>query len=425
VTLSAASSSSISVHYATVNGSADAGDDYAPTSGTLAFAPGVTSQTIAIAVVGDTVPEPNEGFFVALSGAVNATIARLQGAGTIVNDDQIPSTPSISIAGASVAEGDHGTTNAAFVVTLAHASSLPVTVDFDTVEGTASAGSDYQHVHGTLLFAPGEVQHTIDVPVIGDETAEPDETFSVRLSRAVNATLAADRADGTIRDDDGARIRAVVVIAGSGPGAGGAFFRTQLEMHDPTDNAISGNLVIHPMGGGTPRTFGYALRPRETRDISPAIDLSGFGSIDIVPLTGGMPEVSVHIYNDGGERGTTGLNVALVSTSEAIGEGQRGVLLAPVSASAFRYNVGVRALESGAEATFILRRANGDVAARVMRSFAPHELAQFSAAALLGTELQGADSIEIAVTRGNAIVYGSAVDNISQDPSFLVAHPLP
>jgi hypothetical protein len=265
--------------------------------------------------------------------------------------------------------------------------------------------------------------------VIGDERPESDETFSVRLSGAVNATLAADHADGTIRDDDGARVRTVVVIAGSGPGAGGAFFRTQLEMHDPTDDAISGNLVIHPMGGGTTRTFGYALRPRETRDISPSIDLSGFGSIDIVPLTGGMsggmPEVSVHVYNDGGERGTTGFNVALVSTSEAIGEGQRGVLLTPVSASAFRYNVGVRALESGAEATFILRRTSGEVAARVARSFAPHELAQFSAAALFGTELQGTDSIEIVVTRGSAIVYGSAVDNISQDPSFLVAHPLP
>ena len=49
--------------------------------------------------------------------------------------------------------------------------------------------------------------------MIGDEVLESDETFSVRLSGPVNATLATDHADGTIRDDDGARVRAVVVVA--------------------------------------------------------------------------------------------------------------------------------------------------------------------------------------------------------------------
>jgi hypothetical protein len=91
VSLSAASSEWITVNWATADGSALVADnDYLPDSGTLTFAPGETSTTITIRVLGDTTIEGNETFFVNLSGATNAFLARAQGIGTILDDDGVP-----------------------------------------------------------------------------------------------------------------------------------------------------------------------------------------------------------------------------------------------------------------------------------------------------------------------------------------------
>ena len=87
VTLSAASTSPVTVTYATANGTATAGSDYTATGGTVTFPAGSTTQTLTVTVNGDTTVEPNETFFVNLSGAAGATIAEAQGIGTITNDD--------------------------------------------------------------------------------------------------------------------------------------------------------------------------------------------------------------------------------------------------------------------------------------------------------------------------------------------------
>ncbi|MEG3437101.1 Calx-beta domain-containing protein [Pannus brasiliensis CCIBt3594] len=94
VTLDRASAQTITVNFATANGTAIAGSDYNATSGTLTFTPGVTSRTITVRVIGDGTAESNETFAVNLSNAVNATIADAQGIGTIVNDDGSPTGPS-------------------------------------------------------------------------------------------------------------------------------------------------------------------------------------------------------------------------------------------------------------------------------------------------------------------------------------------
>ncbi len=89
VSLSAASGQTVSVNYASADGTATAGSDYVARSGTLTFAPGTTAQGVAITVNGDTAVEPNETFSVALSGVSNASIARATGTGTIINDDAV------------------------------------------------------------------------------------------------------------------------------------------------------------------------------------------------------------------------------------------------------------------------------------------------------------------------------------------------
>jgi hypothetical protein len=92
VTLSKASSKLVSVNYATADGTAEAGSDFASKAGTLTFAPGEKAKTITVLVNGDTDIEAHERFTVNLSGARNASIADAQGVGSIYNDDLLPGT---------------------------------------------------------------------------------------------------------------------------------------------------------------------------------------------------------------------------------------------------------------------------------------------------------------------------------------------
>lgn len=115
--------------------------------------------------------------------------------------------PSLSIGDVRKKEGQKGLSAFTFVVTLSAPASNTVTVNFATAESspgaTYSAGEvwDYQAVSGTLTFAPGETWKTITVSVIGDRLLERDETFSVLLSGAVNATITDALGIGTILDD--------------------------------------------------------------------------------------------------------------------------------------------------------------------------------------------------------------------------------
>ncbi|PYS45762.1 MAG: hypothetical protein DMF68_21205, partial [Acidobacteria bacterium] len=201
VTLSAANDTqAVTVDYSTADGTATAGSDYQQTSGTLTFNPGETTKTIPVNVIGDTTNEPNETFFVNLSNPTNAAILDNQGQGTITDDDV---QPSLSINDVSQNEGNSGTTNFVFNVTLSAPSGFTVTVDYATADGTATtAGNDYQQTSGTLTFNPGDTQKTITVLVNGDTTFEPDETFFVNLSNATHATISKSQGTGTIKNDE-------------------------------------------------------------------------------------------------------------------------------------------------------------------------------------------------------------------------------
>jgi chitinase len=137
-----------------------------------------------------------------LTSATGATLATPQAVGTIQNDDQPPPLPTLSIGNASVTEGNSGTVNVAFVVTLSQAAASPVTVQYATANGTAVAGSDYNATSGTLTFAAGETSKTITVAVRGDTAVEGAETFRVLLSNPSGATLANGTGTGTIVDND-------------------------------------------------------------------------------------------------------------------------------------------------------------------------------------------------------------------------------
>jgi hypothetical protein len=198
VRLSAAAARTVTVNFATADGTAASGSDYQPVSGPLTFLPGETSKTITVMINGDRVPEPNETLFVNLTEPANATLADTQGRGAIVDDE-----PRIGINDVKKREGLSGTTLFVFTVSLSAAYDQAVTVDFATADGTATAGSDYQAKSGTLTFAPCQTTATVTVVVIGDQQAEADETFFVNLTGPSGNSLLIDgQGIGTILNDD-------------------------------------------------------------------------------------------------------------------------------------------------------------------------------------------------------------------------------
>ena len=199
LTLSAPSATEVKVIYATQDLTATAGSDYVATNGTLTFPPNTTSQTLAVAILGDTAAEPNEGFTLNLSRpSSNAYLADSQGLGLILNDDS----PRLSINDVSRTEGDSGSQTLAFTVSLSAPSASVVTVRYATQDLTATAGSDYDAASGALSFDPGVTSQVINLNLHGDTVPEVDETFTLKLTRPANATLADDLGVGTIVNDD-------------------------------------------------------------------------------------------------------------------------------------------------------------------------------------------------------------------------------
>ena len=241
VSLSKASTETVTVDYATADGTATAGSDYAAVKGTLTFAPGETVKTVQVSVRGDTLVEADETFALRLSNAGRATLSGASATATIVNDDAAPAPlPTLKVADLTVQEGTGGAATALVTVTLSAPSSTPVSVGYATHDGTAVAGSDYTAAQGTLTFAPGETTRTVQVAIRGDALVEGNETFELALAAPTGATLAKAQGIVTIADDDVAARptqsvadiavtegNPVTVATGTGTGVGTGFFHTQ------------------------------------------------------------------------------------------------------------------------------------------------------------------------------------------------------
>jgi hypothetical protein len=108
----------------------------------------------------------------------------------------------VSIADASVVEGNRGNTKLRMGVRLASTSDQTITVSYRTVNGTAVAKSDYNAASGTLTFQPGETAKTITISIKADRRSEANETFTVELFNAVGTTIEDGVATATIVNDD-------------------------------------------------------------------------------------------------------------------------------------------------------------------------------------------------------------------------------
>ena len=168
VNLSGPSNLTTTVNYTTADGTAQAGTDYAATSGTLTFSPGATQQTINVTV--DAAPwyDVSKTFSVQLSAASNASIASGQGqaTGTINNPNALPALTIFRALAAVDGRSATNSTTATFTVNLSAPSNLTTTVNYTTADGTCGlAGTDYAAASGTLTFGPGATQQTISVTV--------------------------------------------------------------------------------------------------------------------------------------------------------------------------------------------------------------------------------------------------------------------
>ena len=199
IRLSARSHDTVTVKFATADGTAQAPGDYTATTGKVTFRPGETIRTASIPVRGDKTGEANETFSVILFDSVNAFIGDGRGTGTIRNDDP---GPFISIDDVRVREGDSGFVLATFTVSLFATSETYVRVDYATTDGTARAPLDYVARSGTVVFTPGSMFRTISISVRGDTVRERNELYYVDLFNARNGRLADNRGTGLIVDDD-------------------------------------------------------------------------------------------------------------------------------------------------------------------------------------------------------------------------------
>ena len=207
VTLDVASGETVTVDYATSNGTAVAGSDYTAKSGTLTFAAGQTSKDIEVALADDSISEADEDFTLTLNNASNAGIDVGTATATITDNE---STPTLTIADARATESGA----VEFTVTLDPASSSDVTVEYATTDGTATAdsadpdGADYTAPASgaQLIISASQTSGTISIATGDDTVFEADETFTVTLaSPSSNAVLGTQKtATGTIENNDAA-----------------------------------------------------------------------------------------------------------------------------------------------------------------------------------------------------------------------------
>jgi hypothetical protein len=201
VTRTGGSTGPVSATYTTSDDTATAGSDYTAKTGQVDFADGQTSKQISINITNDSASENTETFLITLSNPTNSASLGPQSQTTIFIDDN--DAPTISINDVQVQEGNAGTTNATFTVSLSAAYFKTTSVDFATAAGgTATVGNDYQPTTGTLTFGIGETSKPVTVLVNGDPTQESNETFQVKLSNNTDLSINKGTGTGTILDDD-------------------------------------------------------------------------------------------------------------------------------------------------------------------------------------------------------------------------------
>ncbi len=184
--------------------------DFQRHNGTLVFAPGETTKVVMLPITDNTLIEPREMLWVDLSAPVNATVPQRLWPVWLQDNDATAGTPVASVSDAVV---DERSGYATFFVMLDRPSTSLVSVAYATADETALAGADYRATSGTLQFAPGETVKAVQVDILDDAIAEPDEFFRLQLTAGSGATLGDAVGGGSIGRNDTALVSRPLISA--------------------------------------------------------------------------------------------------------------------------------------------------------------------------------------------------------------------
>ena len=225
----------------------------------------------------------------------------------------------------------------------------------------------------------------------------------------------------------------IIPNVGSTAGGFGSQWKTEMQFFNPqTTGGMTCKLLFHPEGvaGSTSDTTRLVtLDPGEvfsTADVVVAMGQTGKGSLDIsVPAGQNVPMILTRVYNDAGTEGTSSFTEEAIEVSDAVeinthvlARGVTGFLVTPRNPSQTRFNIGVRTLYSGAAIQVTLRNSNGTVVRTVNQTYTANYYVQTDAASFVGGPIDADQTIQITVTSGSAIVYGTTTDNTTNDPAI-------
>ncbi len=235
VRLSGLSQADVSAAYATANGSAKAGQDYLSAAGTVVIPGRSLNSTVEITLLNDDLYEGQEEFTVSLSTPHGATVSGGT-AEVIIRDDEAEPKLSFVQKMYTFSEGD---ARAALTLMLTSASQSDITVEYVTVDGSASAGTDYTQKRGTLTVPAGSTDFTFYIPLREDEVYEDGEDFTVTLSNAQGAILLGSVTTVSITDNETVpRIGFTAAALTKGENAGTAALTVRLSGLSKTDTSV-------------------------------------------------------------------------------------------------------------------------------------------------------------------------------------------
>ena len=284
----------------------------------LIFTAGQTAKTLTVATTEDTLDEEDETFTLTLSEADNAGFAggvsQVTAQGKITDDDP---EPTLSVEPASAAEGE----GVEFTVKLAPASGRQVTVDWaaSAETGDTAGAGDFTAVAATALtFTAGQTEQTVTVSTTGDMTDEPDETFTLTLSDATNATLPdPPTAQGTITDDDGTALPALSVADAEAAEGSAVPFIVRLSA------ASAQTVTVDWVTLGLPGNAFFEIYTADASDYVPGAGTLTFAAGETVQT------VSVQTLQDTAHEEDEPFGLLLSNPTNAVFAGEGNVVLAP------------------------------------------------------------------------------------------------
>lgn len=221
----------------------------------------------------------------------------------------------------------------------------------------------------------------------------------------------------------------IVPAAGAVQGAS-SFFRTSLQLLNPTTTAITGKLIFHKQGqsgSASDPSLAFTLSAGQVTsyaDVIASMGESGLGSLDIVTDGGSLPIASARVFSDGGTAGTSGFSEEGVSPNDAIDTFGGGILLIPSDLTNFRMNIGVRTLNAPVTLRVSLLNATGTLQTTRTVSYPANYFEQVPVATFTGAPtIPPGGWIEVGVTTfpGKAFAYSSVIDNRTSDSTFRMA----